>query len=271
MEPGQLEALVATYGPDTWRIYDHLDVSLDPTGPDELFDIAADLIRPGDVVLDAGCRDASHLIELCRRHEINGIGVDPAPAHVEGATVAVTAAGLTSRVTLHQAMLEEAPVASGSVDLVWCRDVLEQVADLPSVLRGAARVLRPGGAMVVFTVVDNGLTDADRELLTHHRGVVTANLDPARLMAAYAAAGLLLEETIEIGTRWREYAEERTRPVSRKLLQLARLRRQRAQLTTTYGADALAHVEANLHWELWQFLGLTLPVVHVLWRERYPD
>ena len=105
-------------------------------------------------------------------------------------------------------------------------------------------------------------------MLAHHRGVVPANLDPAQLMAAYAAAGLLLEQTIEIGTRWREFAEERTQPVSRKPLQLARLRRQHAELATTYGADALAHVEANLHWELWQFLGLTLPVVYVVRREQ---
>ena len=266
MEPGRLEALNATYGPDTWQIYEHLDVSLDPTGPDELLDIAAELVRPGDVVLDAGCRDASHLIELCRRHEITGIGVDPAPLHIDGATAAVTAAGMDGRITLLTSMLEDAPVEAGSVDLIWCRDVLEQVADLPAVVHAAARMLRPGGVMIAFTVLDNGLSDTDLELLAHHRGVVSANLDPARLMGAYAAAGLVLERTVEIGTRWREFAEERTRPVSRKLLQLARLRRQHAELETLYGADSLAHVEANLHWELWQFLGLTLPVVHVVRR-----
>ncbi len=264
MESGRIESLRSTYGPATWGIYDQLDVSLDPIGPDELLDVAAELIQPGDLVLDAGCRDASHLIELCRRHEITGIGVDPVPLHIEGAATAVAAAGLECQITLQQAMLHEASVAAGSVDVIWCRDVLEQVADLPSFIGAAGRMLRPGGAMVVFTVVDNGLTHSDRDLLAHHRGVVGANLDPTRLMAAYAENGLDLEQTVEIGTRWREYAEERTQPVGRKLLQLARLRCRRAALTMRYGDEALAHVEANLHWELWQFLGLTLPVVHVL-------
>ncbi|WP_176522763.1 class I SAM-dependent methyltransferase [Blastococcus aggregatus] len=268
VKQGHVEALIATYGPGTWRIYADLDVSMAPDGPDELFDVAASLIRPGDVVLDVGCRDASHLIGLCRRHDITAIGVDPVPVHIAKAAEVVSVAGLADRVSLHQATLEEAPIAMQSVDLIWCRDVLEQVADLPAVVRAAARALRPGGAMIVFTVLDNGLTTSDRELLAHHRGVVPANMDSARLMAIYAESGLLLEQTIEIGTRWREHAEERTQPVSRKLLQLARLRRQRDELTTTYGPDDVAHVEANLHWELWQFLGLTLPSVHVLRRDR---
>ena len=36
-----LERLRLVYGPATWSVYERLDSSLDPTGPDTLFDLAA--------------------------------------------------------------------------------------------------------------------------------------------------------------------------------------------------------------------------------------
>lgn len=265
-EPTNLADLVATYDGLGAGLYEQLDVSLEPSGPDELLDVAAAAIAPGDVVVDLGCRDASHLIELCRRHDITGIGVDPVPAHVRQARAAVTAAGLDDRLEIGPGTMADCGLEPASVDVVWCRDVLEQVDDVHASLSGAAALLRPGGTMVVFTVIDNGLDEADLRLLAAHRGVVVENLAPARLSAAYTGAGLTLERTIEVGTRWREYAEERSGTVSRKLLQLARLRRRWPQLEATYDEATLRHVEANLHWELWQFLGTTLPVIHVLRR-----
>ncbi|HKE67369.1 MAG TPA: hypothetical protein VKB59_22410, partial [Micromonosporaceae bacterium] len=60
------------------------------------------------------------------------------------------------------------------------------------------------------------------------------------------------------------WAEERTQPVSRSLLQLSRLRRQRDEIIATRGQDVYDHVEAQLHWLLFQFLGKFNPVIHVL-------
>lgn len=80
----------------------------------------------------------------------------------------------------------------------------------------------------------------------------------------FADTGLLVESCEAIGTEWREYAEERTQPVSSRLLQLARLRRRRDELIAVHGDATYAHVEANLHWEVFQFLGKLLPIVYVL-------
>jgi hypothetical protein len=55
-----------------------------------------------------------------------------------------------------------------------------------------------------------------------------------------------------------------TQPVSRALLRLARLRRQREDIVAHHGQDIYDQVEANLHWELFQFLGKLEPLVHVL-------
>ena len=69
-----------------------------------------------------------------------------------------------------------------------------------------------------------------------------------------------------IGTEWREYGEEHTQPASRALLRLSRLRRQREDIVAVHGQDIYEHVEANLHWEAFQFLGKLEPVIYVLAR-----
>jgi hypothetical protein len=93
-----------------------------------------------------------------------------------------------------------------------------------------------------------------------------ANLDEFTLGSAFADAGLAVDEKDVIGTEWREYAEERTQPVSRALLRLARLRRTREVVVAEHGEDVYHHVEANLHWEVYQFLGKLRPTVYVLKR-----
>jgi len=84
--------------------------------------------------------------------------------------------------------------------------------------------------------------------------------------AAFAHAGLAIERKDVIGTEWREYAEERTKPASLALLRLSRLRRQRDALVEQFGKDICDSVEANLHWETFQLLGKLLPTVYVLSR-----
>ncbi|HEY1179166.1 MAG TPA: hypothetical protein VGF17_23680, partial [Phytomonospora sp.] len=58
------DPLSRTYSPETWDVYDRLDASLDPEGPDALLDLAAAYLEPGFRILDAGCRDAAYLVEL---------------------------------------------------------------------------------------------------------------------------------------------------------------------------------------------------------------
>ena len=55
--------------------------------------------------------------------------------------------------------------------------------------------------------------------------------------------------------------------VSQALLRLSRLRRQRDALVQRFGQDIYDHVEANLHWETFQFLGKLLPTVYILRRD----
>jgi hypothetical protein len=101
-------------------------------------------------------------------------------------------------------------------------------------------------------------------MLKHHLGNVEPNLVERNIEAAFEAVGLTVEDRDVIGTEWREYAEERTQPVSSALLRLARLRRQRETVVASHGEDIYRHVEANLHWEAVQLLGKLRSIVYLL-------
>lgn len=264
---GHAANLARVYGGETWSVYDELDRSLDPRGPHWLHARAGEHLGAGAVILDMGCRDGADLIELARAHEVAGVGLEPVAVHVERARAAVTAAGLDQRIRIVHGAMEECDYPAGHFDFVWCRDVLEQVQPLAAALRRAARVLKPGGRMLVFTVVATGLLEpAEAAMLGRHLGNVPANLDESTLLGAFGAARLAVQDRDVIGTEWREYAEERHQPVSRALLRLARLRRQRERIVAGHGEDIYRHIEANLHWEVFQFLGKLEPVVYLLRR-----
>jgi len=261
------DRLSRVYGDETWRVYDALDESLSPRGPDALYELAGSFLTAGSTVLDAGCRDATHLIALVERFDVTGVGIDAVEVHVERARAAVDAAGAADRIEVQAGVLEELPFPDARFDFVWCRDVLEQVDDLDRALAESLRVLRDGGRMLVYTTfATDRLTLQDATLLDRHLGNVAENLDRTRVETAFARAGFTVERTNEIGTEWREHVEERDGTVSRALLRLSRLRRQREVLIERFGSDVYHHVEANLHWEVFQFLGKLAPVVHVLAR-----
>src|SRR5437764_945547 len=89
--------LARAYSEETWRVYEFLDISLDPRGLDSLYEFAAPHLGNDSRILDAGCRNAKHLIELIRRYEGTGVGVDPVAIHVSRAHDAIAAADLSAR------------------------------------------------------------------------------------------------------------------------------------------------------------------------------
>jgi SAM-dependent methyltransferase len=253
------------YSEETWRVYAFLDQSLDPRGPDMLYDVAGEYLRPGSVVLDAGCRDAKHLIRLVETHDVVGVGVDPVDLHIERGKAAVVAAGLADRVEVFRGVMQVLPYPDEHFDFVWCRDVIEGVDELDAALREVARVLKPTGRMLAYTVFATDLLEPGEEaMLNRLLGSVAGNLVEANVEAAFESAGLAVERKDVIGTEWREYVEERTRPASQALLRLSRLRRQREAVIRNHGQDIYDHVQANLHWETYILLGKLQPTLYVL-------
>jgi SAM-dependent methyltransferase len=109
--------------------------------------------RPGERVLDLGC-GAGRFVAALRDAGADPVGVEIAEAALSRARAVAPGADLRQ--------LEpdgSIPLEHGSVDLVWCSEVLEHVADGGHLLQEARRVLRPGGRILV-TVPYHGRVQA---------------------------------------------------------------------------------------------------------------
>src|SRR4051794_12123179 len=121
--------------------------------------LATERLTPASLVLDVGCRDASHLVELVRATGASGVGIDSLPRLVERARQAVSETGLDCRIRIVVAAMQDLPSPDESFDLVWCRDVIELIDGLERALAEVARVVRPGGDVIVYTVLATELLE----------------------------------------------------------------------------------------------------------------
>jgi SAM-dependent methyltransferase len=98
-------------------------------------------LRPGDRWLDLGC-GAGRFTALAP----GGIGVEVADAALERARANVP--GGDFRLAGEDGTL---PLGHGEVDLVWCSETIEHVADALGLLEECRRVLAPGGRLLLTT------------------------------------------------------------------------------------------------------------------------
>jgi SAM-dependent methyltransferase len=98
--------------------------------------------HPGERVLDLGC-GAGRFVAALREAGADPVGVELADAALERARA--NAPGADLRRLADDGSL---PLEHAGVDLVWCSEVLEHVADTAQLLLEVRRVLRPGGRLL---------------------------------------------------------------------------------------------------------------------------
>jgi ubiquinone/menaquinone biosynthesis C-methylase UbiE len=238
-----------------------LDRSLDPRAPDLLYDLVAGLDLPaGAAVVDVGCGEGRHAIELARRFGFVVTGIDPVPRHIE---VACAAGG--SDVAFVLGRVERLPVSDSTVDLIWCRDVLIHVADLDRAYAHFHRVLKPGGRAIVYQMfLTDRIEPEESAWLCSTLGVVPASADPASAEAAMTAAGLRIDDHLTVGSEWGEWAQEHDGKPGRKLLHAARLLRARDTFVQRYGPAAYDIMLADCLWHVYAMIGKLTRRVYLL-------
>ena len=149
----------------------------------ELFGAAAPgkallgLLEPDWVVADLGC-GAGHVSTLVAPFVARVIGVDASAAMLAAAQDAVPA-----NVDLRQGALEALPIGDGEVDLALLVLVLHHVPDPARALAEAARVLKPGGRLVVVDMRPH-----DREDYRQSMGHVWLGFGDAQIARLLQAA-----------------------------------------------------------------------------------
>jgi SAM-dependent methyltransferase len=243
-----------------------LTESLAPRGPDMLYDLVAALpLAPGSRILDVGCGEGEHSHALAARFAADVLGIDPLQRHLDLAAAA--GAGPGPRPAFRPGTAEDLPVPDAAVDLIWCRDVLVHVADLPRAYAEFRRALRPGGHAVIYQMFATDLLHpAEAAPLFRTLGVVPASADPARTDEAIAAAGLTVSAMTELGSEWGEAAEESSGKAGRALLHAARLRRDPGRYRARFGRRAYDIMLADCHWHIYRMLGKLSGRAYVLTR-----
>ena len=267
--PAARRVLTELYASQGWPAEgdELLQRSLGPRAPDLLLEAPGWLgLAAGQLVLDAGCRDATHPIALARRYGCRVLGVDLVPAWLPRGVAEAASAGLGAQVALVAGDLEALPLADGTCDLVWCRDVLSCVGDSAQVLRECARVLRPGGGMVLYAVfTTDQLAPGDRSLLVEGLQNSPASMHQPTVEAAMAAAGFEMVRRERIGSEWSEYQLEHDPGyLTQDLLEIARLTRNRDQAEAILGPIWYERALAFASWRLQIVLGRLLPVLYAL-------
>ena len=139
------------------------------------------LLDPSWTVADLGCgtgQSAATLAPWIARVE----AVDREPAMLDAARLRLEG---VENVRFHEADMTAVPLEAASVDLVLISLVLHHVADPEAAIAEAARILRPGGRILVIDMVAHDRTEY-RESMEH----VHLGFPPEAVTNWWSAAGL---------------------------------------------------------------------------------
>jgi len=155
-------------------------------------------LQPGETVLDLGSGAGVDVFIAAGQVGPQGkaIGVDMTPQMAARARENAVKGGFEN-VEFRDGRLESLPVDDDSVDAVTSNCVINLVPDKAQVFAEVARVLKPGGRMVISDIVlDGELPEAVKEDMLSYVGCVSGAEQRQDYFAKVEAAGLSVTEVL---------------------------------------------------------------------------
>ncbi len=160
--------------------------------------VALASIQPGETVLDIGSGAGLDCLLAAQRVGAEGrvIGLDMTPEMIERGEANAAKAG-AGNVEFRRGTAEEIPVEDATVDLVISNCVINLSPDKEAVFREVARILKPGGRVMVSDIVlTTTMPEAMRGDLALWGSCLSGALHEDDYLGAIRAAGLT-DVTIE--------------------------------------------------------------------------
>ena len=148
-------------------------------------------VEPGQTVVDLGSGAGIDILLAARRVGPDGhvIGIDMTDEMIDRAGQNIAASGLDN-VEVRKGIIEELPVDDGSVDWVISNCVINLSPEKGRVFAEIARVLRPGGRMLVSDMVVDDLPQAVRDNEALYNGCIGGAISEAEYLQGLRDAGL---------------------------------------------------------------------------------
>ncbi|MBO1413383.1 methyltransferase domain-containing protein [Streptomyces sp. FH025] len=165
---------------------------------DRLTDIMTERLRIGSGarVLDVGCGVGAPAVRIARLKGAEVTGISVSREQVDRAEALARATALQGRVTFRRADAMRLPFADDSFDAVLAIESMPHMPDREQVLRETARVLRPGGRVVLTDFYRRTAPSPTVHPLRKTMGSTTVPLDD--YPAILRASGLEFVEMLDI-------------------------------------------------------------------------
>ncbi|MEO6606714.1 MAG: class I SAM-dependent methyltransferase [Aeromicrobium sp.] len=205
-----------------WGVFNNGDETLS-TATAELTSrmIQAAQFAPGQQVLDVGCGSGAPARRLATEHGVHVLGITTSQIGVELATAEAAKAGVAD-VRFEQRDGTNNGLPDDSFDRVWVLESSHLMPDRQRLLSESARVLRPGGRIVLCDLIRRRdipfreLRERSEDFATLRAGFGSARMDTLDQYTTYMeSAGLVVDHVVDLTTetlatldRWRGTALE---------------------------------------------------------------
>jgi len=153
--------------------------------------VAFSEVREGDVVVDLGSGAGIDILLAAKKVGPSGrvIGIDMTDEMIAKARENIEASGLTN-IEVRKGLIEDLPVESSSVDWVISNCVINLSPEKSKVFAEIARVLKPGGKMLVSDIVVEDLPDWVRRSEALYCSCVAGAISEGEYIGGLKKAGL---------------------------------------------------------------------------------
>jgi len=163
-------------------------------------------VREGDIVLDLGPGAGLDLLIAARKVGPSGqvIGVDMTDEMITKAKENIKAAGVKN-VEVRKGLIENLPVESSSVDWVISNCVINLSPEKEKVFSEIARVLKPGGRMIVSDIVAENIKEWMRKNKNLYSACISGAISEEEYLSGLRKVGL---EKVKVSERKIYQADE---------------------------------------------------------------